>query len=119
MGDIRETVFVERVHADHRHLPVGQPLLGGHPSWVDRAGPLDRLALGSLPTLVVSGGWDIAPREAREIAGAALRVVCDAIARRLNAEQAVFPGGMHNPQLLGKPFNDRFREFLRSSTADT
>jgi len=48
-----------------------------------------------------------------------LRVVCDAIARRLNAEQAVFPGGMHNPQRLGKPFNDRFREFLRSSTADT
>jgi len=38
VGDIRETVFVERVHADHRHLPVGQPLLGGHPSWVDRAG---------------------------------------------------------------------------------
>jgi hypothetical protein len=45
--------------------------------------------------------------------------VCDAIARRHYAEQAIFRGGMHNPQLLGKPFNDRFREFLRSSTADT
>jgi hypothetical protein len=54
-----------------------------------------------------------------ELAGAALRVVCDAIALRINAEQAVFPGGMHKPQRLGKPFNDRFREFLRSSTADT
>jgi hypothetical protein len=98
--------------------------LVNHCSAVIRAGsiergPLDRLALGSLPTLVVSGGWDIAPREAREIAGAALRVGCNAIARRLNAEQAVFPGGMHNPQLLGKPFSDRFREFLRSATADT
>jgi hypothetical protein len=35
---------------------------------------------------------------------------------QLNAEQAVFPGEMHNPQLLGKPFNDRFREFPRGST---
>jgi pimeloyl-ACP methyl ester carboxylesterase len=75
--------------------------------------PLDRLAFASFPTLVVSGAWDIAPPEAREIAGAAHRVVCDEIARRLNAEQAVFPGEMHNPQMLGKPFNDRLREFLR------
>jgi hypothetical protein len=80
--------------------------------------PLDRLALASLPTLVVSGAWDIAPPEAREIAGAAFRVVCDEIAHRLNAEQAVFTGEMHNPQMLGKPFNDRFREFLRRATAD-
>jgi pimeloyl-ACP methyl ester carboxylesterase len=80
--------------------------------------PLDRLALASLPTLVVSGAWDIAPPEAREIAGTAHRAVCDEIAHRLNAEQAVFPGEMHNPQMLGKPFNDRFREFLRRATAD-
>jgi pimeloyl-ACP methyl ester carboxylesterase len=79
--------------------------------------PLDRLALASLPTLVVSGAWDIAPPEAREIAGAAFRVVCDEIVNRLNAEQAVFPGAMHEPQLLGKPFNDRLREFLRHATA--
>lgn len=75
--------------------------------------PLDRLALEPFPTLVVSGAWDIAPPEAREIAGTAHRVVCDEITRRLNAEQAVFPGEMHNPQMLGKPFNDRLREFLR------
>jgi pimeloyl-ACP methyl ester carboxylesterase len=81
--------------------------------------PLDRLAQASLPTFVVSGAWDIAPPEAREIAGAAFRVVCDEIANRLNAERAVFPGAMHDPQLLGKPFNDRFREFLRHATADT
>jgi pimeloyl-ACP methyl ester carboxylesterase len=81
--------------------------------------PLDRLALASLPTLVVSGAWDIAPPEAREIAGAAFRVVCDEVANRLSAEHAVFPGEMHNPQLLGKPFNDRLREFLRRATADT
>jgi hypothetical protein len=58
--------------------------------------PLDRLALESFPTLVGSGAWDIAPSEAREIAGTAQRVVCDEITRRLNAEQAVFPGEMHN-----------------------
>ncbi len=80
--------------------------------------PLDRLAHASLRTLVVSGAWDIAPSEAREIAGAAFRVVCDEIARRLNAEQTVFPGAMHNPQMLGKPFNDRLREFLRRATTD-
>jgi hypothetical protein len=67
---------------------------------------------------VVSGAWDIAPPEAREIAGAALRVVCDEIADRLNAEHAVFPGEMHDPQLLGRPFNDRFVGFLRRATAD-
>jgi hypothetical protein len=60
--------------------------------------PLDRLTQASPPTFVVSGAWDIASR--------------------LNSEQAVFPGAMHNPQLLGKPFNDRFREFLRHTTAD-
>jgi hypothetical protein len=60
--------------------------------------------------------WDIAPPEAREIAGAAHRVVCDEIAHRVNAEQAVFPGEAHNPQMLGKPFNDRFREFLRGAS---
>jgi pimeloyl-ACP methyl ester carboxylesterase len=75
--------------------------------------PLDRLAFASLPTLVVSGAWDIAPAEAREIAGAAFRVVCDELADRLNAERTVLPGEMHEPQLLGKPFNDRLREFLR------
>jgi hypothetical protein len=58
--------------------------------------PLDRLAQASLPTLVVSGAWDIAPPEAREIAGAAFCVVCDEIANRLNAEQAVFPGRCTN-----------------------
>jgi pimeloyl-ACP methyl ester carboxylesterase len=53
--------------------------------------PLDRLAQASLPTFVVSGAWDIAPPEAREIASAAFRVVCDEIASRLNSERAVFP----------------------------
>jgi pimeloyl-ACP methyl ester carboxylesterase len=80
--------------------------------------PLDRLALASLPTLVVSGAWDIAPPEAREIAGAAFGVVCGEIARRLNAELTVFSGAMHDPQMLGKPFNDRLREFLRRATTD-
>jgi pimeloyl-ACP methyl ester carboxylesterase len=80
--------------------------------------PLDRLALASLPTLVVSGAWDIAPPEARGIAGTAFRVVCDELAHRLNAERAVFPGAMHDPQMLGKPFNDHLREFLRHATAD-
>jgi hypothetical protein len=46
-------------------------------------------------------------------------VVCDEIANWLDAEQAVFPGAMHDPQRLGKPFQDRRREFLRHATVDT
>jgi hypothetical protein len=74
--------------------------------------PLDRLAAAPFPKLVVSGAWDIAPPPAREIAGSAFRVICDTLAEKLPAERAVFRGAAHNPQRLGKPFNDRLRTFL-------
>jgi hypothetical protein len=68
--------------------------------------------LHPFPKLVVSGTWDIAPPLAREIAGNAFRVICDTLAERLPAERAIFRGAAHNPQLPGKPFNDRLRTFL-------
>jgi pimeloyl-ACP methyl ester carboxylesterase len=74
--------------------------------------PLDLLAGALFPKLVVSGGWDLAPARAREIAGRAFAVVCDVLEERLGAERAVFPGAAHNPQLLGRPFNERLRAFL-------
>jgi pimeloyl-ACP methyl ester carboxylesterase len=74
--------------------------------------PLDRLAAAPFPKLVVTGAWDIAPPLAREIAGDAFRVICDVLAEKLPAERAVFRGAAHNPQLLGKPFNDRLKTFL-------
>jgi pimeloyl-ACP methyl ester carboxylesterase len=73
--------------------------------------PLERLAAAPFPKLVAAG-WDITPPLAREIAGSAFRVICDTLAERLPAERAVFRGAAHNPQRLGKPFNDRLRTFL-------
>ena len=32
---------------------------------------------------------------------------------KLGAKRAVLPGMGHNPQLLGQPFNDVLRDFLR------
>jgi pimeloyl-ACP methyl ester carboxylesterase len=80
--------------------------------------PLDLLGAAPFPKLVVSGDWDTAPPAARELAGRALHVVCDVLARRLGCEQARFAGAAHNPQLLGKPFNDRFRAFLGGVSGD-
>jgi pimeloyl-ACP methyl ester carboxylesterase len=80
--------------------------------------PVDLLAAAPFRTLVVSGAWDAAPAVARELAGRAFDVVCDVLGQRLRAERAVFGGAAHNPQLLGKPFNDRLRAFLRGATRD-
>jgi pimeloyl-ACP methyl ester carboxylesterase len=74
--------------------------------------PLDVLAAAPFPKLAVSGAWDLAPPRAREVAGQAFSVVCDVLEERLGAERAVFPGAAHNPQLLGRPFNERLRAFL-------
>jgi pimeloyl-ACP methyl ester carboxylesterase len=78
--------------------------------------PLDRLAAASFPKLVVSGAWDTAPPLAREIAGSAFRVTCDTLAKKLPAERAIFRGAAHNPQRLGKQFNDRLRSFLAADS---
>jgi pimeloyl-ACP methyl ester carboxylesterase len=80
--------------------------------------PVDFLAAAPFPKLVVSGEWDTAPPTARAIAGRALQVVCDVLEERLGAEQTRFAGTAHNPQLLGKPFNDRLRAFLCGVTGD-
>jgi pimeloyl-ACP methyl ester carboxylesterase len=64
--------------------------------------PLDELRTAPFPKLVVSGGWS-----------AAFDAVCDVLEERLSAERAVLPGMGHNPQLLGPPFNDVLRGFLR------
>ena len=80
--------------------------------------PLDLLAAAPFPKLVVSGEWDSVPPAPREIAGRALQAVCDVLAQRLRCEQVRFAGAGHNPQLLGRAFNDRLRTFLRGVTAD-
>ena len=41
---------------------------------------------------------------------------CAVLVERLGAEEAVFPGAAHQPQLLGEPFNDRVEAFWRSAS---
>ena len=77
--------------------------------------PLETLARAPFPKLVVRGGWENAPREARSRGRAALHAVCDALERELAADSAAFAGAAHNPQLLGEPFNERLAAFWRSA----
>jgi pimeloyl-ACP methyl ester carboxylesterase len=67
--------------------------------------PLDELAAARFPKLVVSGGWS-----------PAFDAVCDVLEERLGARRAVLPGMGHNPQLLGEPFNDVLRAFVRGAS---
>ena len=46
-----------------------------------------------------------------------MRCAGDVLEERLKAERAVFPGATHNPQLLGKPFNDRLRPLVAGGGA--
>jgi pimeloyl-ACP methyl ester carboxylesterase len=78
--------------------------------------PLDALAAASFPVLVARGAWDAVEPAARELAGAAFAAVCDVLVARLGAELAVFPGAAHQPQLLGRPFNDRVEAFWREAS---
>ena len=78
--------------------------------------PLDRAPAAGLPVLVARGAWDATEPTARELAGAAFAAVCQVLVERLDAEEAVFPGAAHQPQLLGEPFNDRLEAFWRSAS---
>jgi pimeloyl-ACP methyl ester carboxylesterase len=68
--------------------------------------PLDDLRAAPFPKLVVSGGWSDA-----------FDAVCDVLEQRLEADRAVLPGMGHNPQLLGRPFNDVLTEFLHRASS--
>jgi pimeloyl-ACP methyl ester carboxylesterase len=80
--------------------------------------PLGRLAAAGLPVLVVRGAWDAVEPGARELAGAAFAAVCDVLIERLAAEEAVFPNAAHQPQLLGRPFNDRVEALWRRAASE-
>lgn len=67
--------------------------------------PLDELRAAPFPKLVVSGGWS-----------PAFDAVCDVLEERLAAERALIPGMGHNPQLVGPPFNDVLRTFVRRAS---
>jgi len=79
------------------------------------AGLFTALRLAPFPALVARGGWDAVPPLAHEIGGRAFIAVCDLLVRELGAEEAVFPGAAHQPQLLGEPFNRRVAAFWHAA----
>jgi pimeloyl-ACP methyl ester carboxylesterase len=99
----------EPVELDGDALAAATASMTERPPWEAEI-PLDDLERAGLPVLLVQGDWCPAPDTARALAGAAFRAVCDVLDRRLRAERAVFPAA-HNPQKLGRPFNDRLRAF--------
>jgi pimeloyl-ACP methyl ester carboxylesterase len=72
--------------------------------------PLDFLARQPFPKLVVRGDWRDARPTAQRRAGAIFHAICEVLEERLGAESAEFRAA-HNPQLLGRPFNERLRAF--------
>jgi pimeloyl-ACP methyl ester carboxylesterase len=98
---------------DGEALEAARASMTERPPWEAQI-PLDELARNGLRVLLVQGDWCPAPATARALAGAAFRAVCDVLDRRLEATRAVFPAA-HNPQRLGKLFNDRVRAFWESA----
>lgn len=77
------------------------------PSWEAEI-PLEQLAAGGFPVLVVSG--DHSP---------AFEAVCDALAGSLSADRAVIPGRGHTIPSTGAPYNERLEEFLAAAERRT
>jgi pimeloyl-ACP methyl ester carboxylesterase len=78
--------------------------------------PLERLGQAAFPVLAARGAWDEVEPSARDLAGAAFAAVCAVLVEALDAEEAVFAGAAHQPQLLGRPFNDRLEAFWRAAS---
>lgn len=68
--------------------------------------PLDELAAGDFPVLIISGGHS-----------RAFDIVCDALAERLGAERAVIPGRGHTIPSTGAPYNERLAAHLSTAEA--
>jgi pimeloyl-ACP methyl ester carboxylesterase len=95
-------------------LEAARASLGERQPWEAEI-PLDVIAHARTPVLLVQGDWCPAPLSARARAGTAFRAVCNVLHERLNAQRAVFPAA-HNPQRLGRLFNDRLREFWEATS---
>lgn len=96
-----------------RNLEAARSSMLERPPWEAEI-PLDTLAATNIPTLLIRGDWCPAPDSARDRAGAAFHAVCDVLEDRLDARRVVLPSA-HNPQKLGKPFNEELRKFWAES----
>jgi pimeloyl-ACP methyl ester carboxylesterase len=90
-------------------LEAARASMTERPPWEAQI-PLDELAHSGLRVLLVQGDWCPAPQSARALAGEAFRAVCNVLDERLDSTRAIFPA-THNPQKLGRVFNDRVRAF--------
>ena len=79
----------------------------GRPMWQADL-PMQKLAAASFPKLVVSGGHH-----------AGLDAICDEIARRTGASQAVIRGAGHEIQFTGKPLNEALLALWRRAKPRT
>jgi pimeloyl-ACP methyl ester carboxylesterase len=103
----------ERMQLEGRPLQAARASMGERPPWEAEI-PLGDIARAGVRVLLVQGDWCPAPLSARARAGAAFKAVCTVLDEELNAERAVFPAA-HNPQRLGRLFNDRLRAFWEAS----
>lgn len=97
----------------------GRALRAATASWRERppdeaAVPLDVLASGVFPTLVVRGAWDVAPAEAQEVGKPAFHAVCDALVDHLAAEDITIAGTAHAAH-RGAVYNDELERFWRGT----
>jgi pimeloyl-ACP methyl ester carboxylesterase len=77
-------------------------LMEERPPW-EAVIQLDVIRAAGIPTMVVSGGHS-----------KALELVCDVIARAMNARREVVPGAKHSVPRTGEPFNTVLADFLTS-----
>jgi pimeloyl-ACP methyl ester carboxylesterase len=82
-------------------VSLGPVARRGRPMW-DSELPLDALANGTFPKLVVSGGHS-----------AAFDAVCDDLAERIGASRAAVQGAGHEIQFAGGPLNELLRSLWR------
>jgi pimeloyl-ACP methyl ester carboxylesterase len=103
----------EPLQLQGRPLEAARASMRERPPWEAEI-PLGDIARAGVRVLLVQGDWCPAPMSARARAGAAFKAVCGVLDEELRAERAVFPAA-HNPQRLGRLFNDRLRAFWEAA----
>jgi pimeloyl-ACP methyl ester carboxylesterase len=103
--------FLEMVGTDPTELPAELldaatamvPVFRRGRPYFEATPPVDEIAQGQYPKLVVSGGYD-----------PAWEALCTELAVRIGAERAVIGGAGHEIQFAGDPINERLIELWRS-----
>ena len=96
-------------------LVNARPSLRMRPPW-DAVVPLDALRDQPFPKLIVSGDWQNVGAQARDLAGAAFKAICDELAERIGAERVTVPDAAHTPQIeQPEAFNRVLDAFLQSA----